>query len=88
MRMKALWPGISGSAAATTYDTLMSKAANNFMSGGNCTESNGTNTSTTDTNVPSNGVTFYYLSVAQNACGTGSAGTMTGGAQRIVRTCP
>jgi hypothetical protein len=77
-----------GSAAATTYDTLMSKFSNNFTTGGNCTETNGANTSSTDTNVPSNGVTFYYLSVAQNACGTGTAGTITGGAPRVVRTCP
>ena len=77
-----------GSAASTTYDTLMSKFANNFTTGGNCVESNGANTSSTDLNVPSDGVTFYYLSVAQNACGTGTAGTRTGGIARAFRTCP
>ena len=41
-----------------------------------------------DTERPAPGGSFFYLVRARNVCGTGTWGTATGGAPRVVTTCP
>jgi hypothetical protein len=79
---------LGGTAASIRYDTVLSKSASNFNLSGSCVESDGGDTVSVDTQTPSSGVTFYYLSRAQNACGLGTAGTDSVGTPRAVRTCP
>jgi hypothetical protein len=41
-----------------------------------------------DPTVPASGAGFWYLSRGENACGNGSFGQQSNGAQRITTTCP
>jgi len=71
------------------YDTVRSASPGDFVSGAVCVESNGTDLVSTDNAAQSPGTARNYLVRAENtACGAGSAGTSSSGAQRSVRACP
>lgn len=78
-----------GTASALAYDTLRSPVASDFAGAAVCIESNGgPDASATDPSTPSPSEVLYYLVRAENACGSGSLGASSSGAERSGRTCP
>jgi hypothetical protein len=86
------WTSLAPQAGSGTLYDVMRGDAGEFPvgSGGSefCLAGDLQATSTTDTEVPSVGGAFYYLVRARNACGTGSYGFASGGAERIGPACP
>ena len=78
------WPG----GPAPAYDTLRSSAASDFQSSARCIEMNdASDTTASDPLAPSPGSAFFYLVRARTACGGGTLGAGSSGAERAGRTC-
>lgn len=76
-----------GTAAATLYDTLRSRFAYDFACDtAVCTAADVLPTSSSDATIPSAGEALYYVSRASNACGTGTIGFRSNGAERAALT--
>jgi hypothetical protein len=56
--------------------------------GESCLEPAVDGASTTDADVPAPGAAWWYLVRGRNACGAGSWGTSSAGAERTSVTCP
>jgi hypothetical protein len=68
---------------------LRADAATGFATSATCLESDdGTNTYAVDVDLPQAGEVFYYLVRTENACGSGSLGSISGGAERTGIDCP
>jgi hypothetical protein len=76
-------------AVSVWYDTLRATDPSDFA-GAVCKESNGTGTSTQDTDTPPAGQAFYYLIRGENTCGSGweNMGRDSTGASRSGVSCP
>ncbi len=72
---------------AATYDLLRADGPNAFGTA-TCVESNGSDSDTYDPTVPAIGAGFYYLTRAENACGQGTLGRRSSGAERTGVSCP
>lgn len=70
------------------YDTVRADSPDGFdAAGAVCVESgDGTDTTALDSSLPD--PVLYYLVLAGNACGRGTAGTDSGGSERTVANCP
>nr|MCU0253129.1 integrin alpha [Acidobacteriota bacterium] len=79
-----------GTVAALAYDTLRSGLASDFAGAASCVESDGGDTTSSDTAKPAAGACFFYLVRAQNACpaGQGPLGERSDGTPRAGRSCP
>jgi hypothetical protein len=75
-------PAGTGS-GALAYDVLRSSTAS-FESGSVCIESGGPDTTAVDSVEPAAGEIAFYLVRPENACGPGSLGTTSEGAERTV----
>jgi hypothetical protein len=72
-----------------SYDTIRAGTAEDFDAGGFCVEwDDGSDTQASDTAIPDAGDVLYYLIRAENACGPGSLGWESVGAERSACTCP
>jgi hypothetical protein len=80
------WSAVLG-VAAPVYDILRSSVASNFT-GAACVASNIPGTSTSDVLVPPVGTAYYYLVRAEGACGSGTFGINSSGAERTGHSCP
>ena len=80
-------PTDAGGLDPLLYDTVRTNAPDTFGAGDTCVEENGTDLESTDAAVPPAGTAYYYLSLAGNGCGRGSAGTNSTGSERVVLTC-
>ena len=74
---------LGGWPSSIRYETLRSIEAFDFDSMGECIETSGTDTMTTD---PSVGTIFFYLVRAENSCGGGTLGAGAAG-ERMGLTC-
>jgi hypothetical protein len=72
-------PAVPG-AISLRYDVIGSADPSNFVDGAWCVESDGTDTSASDPNVPLIGGVFFYIVRAENACGHGL--------DRVAKQCP
>ncbi len=72
---------------SAVYDTIRSDTPAEFEIAATCVESDGSDTTSTDTVTPSAGEAFYYLIRAENSCGTGPLGPSCG-SPRAARACP
>ncbi len=78
--------GLSGS---VRYDTIRSSSPPDFDAAGICIETDdGADLVAVDTEVPGQGVVFYYLIRAENDCGVGAVGNATSGPRPPARDCP
>ncbi len=77
-----------GAIAGPSYDTIRAANPADFVGSGVCVETDGTDTSSTDAFNPLPDGTAFYLVVAQNACGSGIAGTNSTETPIIARICP
>jgi len=78
-------------ATSLLYDVVSSGDPSDFLLGplATCVESDdGTDLTASEGIDPGPGEVSSYLVYATNGCGTGSVGTVTGGALRLVRDCP
>lgn len=74
-------------ATQLSYDTVVSGDSADFVTSATCVESNGTDTVAQHTTTPGSGEVFYFLVVAENTCGVGSAGSGSSGTARSVLDC-
>jgi hypothetical protein len=72
---------------AAFYDVVRANTPNGFASAA-CAETNGSNGSSFDPTNPALGAGFYYLVRAENACGQGTIGRASSGAERSGIACP
>jgi putative metal-binding protein len=73
------------------YDTISSPSPTGFVSNGTCVETDdGSDTQAPAGSIPPMGVTFYYLTRAENDCvpGQGPLGNQSDGTPRTARSCP
>ncbi len=72
------------------YDTIRSDSPSNFETDAVCVETDGSDTTSIDTDSPDVGSSFYYLTRAENTCplGQGSLGTDSNGMERNGLNCP
>ncbi|MCP3981182.1 MAG: exo-alpha-sialidase [bacterium] len=85
------WQAPSAPGAATlTYDTLRSALPADFVGGGACVETNGSDRLSVDVSLPGPAETQYYLVRSRGDCpgDTGSLGSDSAGAARAGVTCP
>ena len=78
---------VGGISSSISYDTLRSSLPQGFASGV-CVETNGADTTTTDTQTPLAGKLYYYLVRGENVCGAGPLGSGSNGIQQVGRNCP
>lgn len=71
---------------ALQYDTLRTSSPHEFSSA-ECIDSDGTDTSSVDPDVPSEAGVYYYLVRAENDCG-GTLGSNSSGLERPGSACP
>jgi hypothetical protein len=81
-------PAEQGGQVAPTYDVIRADVADGFASDAVCIETDdGTNTYAIDPEQPPANGAFYYLVRAENACGAGSLGHSSSGAERTAIDC-
>ncbi len=76
-------PGLYG----YTFDVIRSTTPSDF-SGATCIETNDANANVADASAPSVGQGFYFLVRAKDACGSGTLGFRSTGAERTGVNCP
>ncbi|MGH9869788.1 MAG: hypothetical protein ACREAA_16705 [Candidatus Polarisedimenticolia bacterium] len=85
------WTGLSEAGSGTTYDVVRG-ALDQLPAGSGpsetCLANNLPGTSLSDAALPVPGKGFFYLVRGSNACGPGTYGTQSSGAQRLSPTCP
>jgi hypothetical protein len=72
-------------ATSVQYDTLRSTVGSNFASAF-CAETDGTDTKTVDSQIPTAGVVYYYLIRVENSCPGGSGSNMGTSSAGVPRT--
>ena len=72
---------------AAFYDVVRADTPNGFAAA-TCVETNGSNGNSLDAANPAAGAAFYYLVRAENACGLGTLGRVSNGAERTGVSCP
>ncbi|HZE88943.1 MAG TPA: hypothetical protein VE404_05305, partial [Verrucomicrobiae bacterium] len=85
------WSGAAPSAGSATVHQVLRGSIEGLPVGGageSCVNAGTTATSATDPSVPAPGAAVWYLVRAENACGTGSWGTTSGGQSRASGACP
>jgi len=81
-------PAALGGMVAPVYDVLRSDSPDDFSTAPTCIEGDdGSNAWAVDADVPAPGSAFYYLVRAENACGAGSWGQASSGAERVGVDC-
>ncbi|MEW5806695.1 MAG: hypothetical protein AB1756_05030 [Acidobacteriota bacterium] len=77
-------------ATSVFYDTIRSTDPSDFSSDASCIESDGSDATSSDSDMPPDGKVFYYLIRAENECpdGQGSMGKDSSGNERTALPCP
>jgi len=81
------WTPADPGATQVQYDTLTSLSPSDFEQSAGCLEADDLDTQATHTTDPGSGVVLYFLVVAENPCGPGSAGDGLSGLPRSVLDC-
>jgi hypothetical protein len=82
-------PANAGGSASPVYDTLRSFSRSDFSAGGNCIDTNGTDSTTTlTTPALTPGQALYFLVRAESSCGPGPLGFTSAGTAIVGRSCP
>ena len=72
---------------AVVYDVVRSSLAYEFLDSATCIASDHPDTSATDSDPPASQEVFYYLAVAEHACGSGPVGASSAGPRQSIRDC-
>ena len=70
------------------YNGVRSPDPSDFTTSWLCVYSDGLGTHAEDPNPISPGQVYFYLVRAENDCGFGTAGTSSGGIERVIHDCP
>src|SRR5262249_8197704 len=83
-------PPASPGGSVSRYDTIRSLLPYDFVNGAVCVESDGTDTTSLDGDLPPAGSAAAYLVRCKNDCpqGDGSLGADSNNVPRVGRTCP
>jgi hypothetical protein len=91
-RITITWTSAApGAGTGTVHDLLRGNTSALPVDGGAteaCAGSGIAGASTTDTTTPPGGVAFWYVVRGRNACGAGTYGFATSGAERVSSLCP
>ena len=81
-------PSQPGTSLPLLYDTIRSINPFDFVAGAECLDTDGADTTSTDTELPPSGGVAYSLIRAENGCGSGSTGEASVGQPRVAIRCP